>query len=101
MLSKHRSIRLELLEDRTLLSAYPVVIADLNFGGDSNPQHMVTIGNTTYFTADDGIYGRELWKTDGTGDGVGLRAQLLRRPPLLLRRSASRVGRRDFAAVAK
>ena len=36
----------------------------------SSPQDLLTIGNTTYFTADDGIHGRELWKTDGTAAGT-------------------------------
>ena len=36
----------------------------------SIPRHLTVAGNTLYFTADDGINGRELWKSDGTKDGT-------------------------------
>src|SRR5262245_12819971 len=37
----------------------------------SLPQHLVAIGNTLYFSADDGTSGRELWKSDGSpGDAT-------------------------------
>jgi hypothetical protein len=29
---------------------------------DSSPDQLLAVGNTLYFTADDGIHGRELWK---------------------------------------
>lgn len=32
----------------------------------AQPSHLVTVGDYAYFTADDGIWGREIWKTDGT-----------------------------------
>ena len=33
---------------------------------------MVAIGSTAYFTADDGVHGEELWKSDGTAAGTVL-----------------------------
>ena len=42
------------------------------YGGESDgsdASDFLTVGDVTYFTADDGLYGghgRELWKTDGT-----------------------------------
>src|SRR5688500_3927349 len=51
------------LEPRTLLAA--------TVGGPS-PENLVSVGGTLYFTVDDGIHGRELWKSDGTPAGVSL-----------------------------
>ncbi len=36
----------------------------------SLPDHLVTVGNQVFFTADDGVNGRELWVTDGTEAGT-------------------------------
>lgn len=37
---------------------------------DSAPSGFVTINGVTYFAADDGIHGTELWRTDGSSDGT-------------------------------
>ncbi len=43
----------------------PVRIADVNPGvGNSNPVFMANIDGKIYFSADDGVTGRELWKYD-------------------------------------
>ena len=36
----------------------------------SRPDSLVNVGGTLFFSADDGDYGRELWKSDGTTDGT-------------------------------
>jgi ELWxxDGT repeat protein len=37
-----------------------------NFSGSSNPSNFTVFNGELYFTADDGVHGRELFKTDGT-----------------------------------
>ena len=51
------------------------MVKDINasgnsFGTNGWPPFMETIGNTLYFSADDGIYGHNLWKSDGTASGT-------------------------------
>ena len=38
----------------------------------SDPRHVTEVGRTVFFTADDGIHGRELWKSNGTEEGTAL-----------------------------
>lgn len=38
-------------------------VADLNENGDSDPAEFVVIGNALFFTADDGLHGREVFRT--------------------------------------
>ena len=45
----------------------PALLKDLNNGlASGSPRGMTTVGNTVYFSADDVVHGRELWKTTGT-----------------------------------
>ena len=57
------------------------LVFDIYSGGFSsfnvNPLSLVTVGNTLFFTADDGQYGRELWKSDGTAAGTSLVKDLI------------------------
>jgi len=49
------------------------VLTDLFMGSDSSSPHsFVRLGNTLLFSADDGVHGRELWRTDGTAAGTQL-----------------------------
>jgi ELWxxDGT repeat protein len=38
----------------------------------SNPSYLTNVNGTLFFTADDGVHGRELWKSDGTAAGTTL-----------------------------
>lgn len=43
------------------------IAADIRAGeGDSDPSGFVALGGWMYFAADDGVHGREVWRTDGT-----------------------------------
>lgn len=39
---------------------------------DPIPESLVNFNGVLLFTADDGVYGRELWRSDGTADGTAL-----------------------------
>jgi ELWxxDGT repeat protein len=73
---ERRRLELEPLEERTLPSGAQL-LADINPGAaSSNPSQMVAIGSTTFFAANDGTHGNELWKTDGTPAGTVLVADI-------------------------
>ncbi len=48
-------------------------LGELNAGSGSSPRGFTTLGDhLMVFSAEDGIHGRELWRTDGTGAGTVL-----------------------------
>lgn len=53
-----------------LAAQSPFVVKDINPGGASAPTELVTMGGFTFFAADDGVNGVELWKSDGTPVGT-------------------------------
>jgi len=53
------------------------MVADINPGAaDANPRYMAWYKNEMYFQANDGVFGKELWKTDGTSAGTLLVADI-------------------------
>ena len=47
------------------------MVADINSGaGDSNPMTLTVFDNLMFFTANDGVHGKELWVSDGTAAGT-------------------------------
>src|SRR4051812_46976529 len=70
---RRRPLGLHPLEDRVTPTLTPQMVLDINTNTlPSDPSGLVVVGSTTYFTADDGVHGIELWKTDGTADGTAL-----------------------------
>jgi ELWxxDGT repeat protein len=68
-----RRLSFEALEDRTLLSASPHMLMDIAAGAaSSSASNFTASGSLVFFTANDGVSGSELWKTDGTAAGTVL-----------------------------
>ena len=63
---RRRRLLFEPLEMRCVLAIDAALIQDISIGGDSGPTGFVQYGSQTYFSADDGLAGIELWRTDGT-----------------------------------
>src|SRR5205823_8808173 len=50
-----------------------VLVKDIRPGGiGSNPFNLMVVGETLFFSANDGVNGTELWKSDGTAAGTVL-----------------------------
>ena len=64
-----RALGIESLEARLAMSSVPILV-DLNANGASAPSDFLEINGVTYFVANNGVNGRELWKTDGTPQGT-------------------------------
>ena len=54
---------------RMVVDLFP---ADPQGSSNDGPSHLVMLGTTLLFAADDGAHGRELWRTDGTAAGTSL-----------------------------
>jgi ELWxxDGT repeat protein len=67
---------LEQLEDRSVPALVTNLVKVINPTGDSSPGPMVNVNGTLFFSADDGVHGRELWKSDGTAAGTTLVADI-------------------------
>ncbi len=51
----------------------PYLVKNINkVSFDSSPDYLTNVNGTLFFRADDGIHGKELWKSDGTIEGTVL-----------------------------
>src|SRR4051812_33434227 len=67
-----RTAAVESLESRRLLST-ATLLRDINPAGDAEVSAApLVVGGIAYLAANDGVHGRELWKTDGTEAGTVL-----------------------------
>src|SRR4051794_37537409 len=48
------------------------MIRDIRPGRGSGPDGLTAVNGALYFSADDGVHGRELWRSDGTAAGTRL-----------------------------
>ena len=64
----------------TAAQPVPFLVADIYPGVDpvasSSPQHFMLLDGFVLFSADDGVHGNELWRTDGTEAGTSLLADI-------------------------
>jgi ELWxxDGT repeat protein len=72
--SRQRPLRFEALEGRAMLSLTAQMVLDINAANtySSEPYEITAVGSSTFFTADDGVHGIELWTSDGTAAGTTL-----------------------------
>lgn len=69
-----RRLRVEPLEDRRMLSVSFDLLKDINVenSASSGPSQFTVLGEYVYYTADDGVHGIELWRSNGTQAGTSL-----------------------------
>src|SRR5437762_821042 len=70
-------LQLEALEERLLPSLTPQILKDINpSAAGSGIFQLEAVNGTVFFAADDGVHGRELWRSDGTVGGTILLADI-------------------------
>ena len=53
------------------------LVKDINLSGNGEPTQFVEYSGSIFFSADDGVNGRELWVSDGTTSGTQLKAKCI------------------------
>jgi ELWxxDGT repeat protein len=72
------------------------LVRDIRPGGSSAPSSLTPVGQRLFFTATDGVFGRELWVSDGTEAGTARVRDIRPGPKGSRPRSLTAVGSRIF-----
>ena len=70
-LSRHQNLGSSAIIDVSNTTTFHLV-KDINTLKQSYPSWFAVLNNVTYFAADDGVHGSELWRSDGTSAGTHL-----------------------------
>ena len=64
------ALTVSLIATPVAADAAAALVKDINADGSSGPRYLVDVAGTLFFTANDGIHGRELWRSNGTPAGT-------------------------------
>jgi len=68
--SCRRRLNFETFESRRMLALSAELIEIAPQSANANPESLVAMGDLVFFTADDGVHGTELWRSDGSEEGT-------------------------------
>ena len=64
------ALTLTLVASPVAADSAPALVKDIRATGSSGPRYLVNVAGILFFSANDGIHGRELWRSNGTPAGT-------------------------------